>query len=64
MRVWFIGEHSKDDISEACTIVVWCAMIVFLNASGMKDGLAAMEINCAIFDKSDTSTEILGLRQL
>ena len=32
----------------------------FLNASGVKDGLAALEINCATFDESDTSAEIFG----
>ena len=40
--------------------VVWPATTVILNASGVKDGLAALEINCATFDESATSAENLG----
>ena len=43
-----------------CLELVWPATTVFLNASGVKDGLAALEINCATFDESATSAENLG----
>ena len=40
--------------------LVWPATTVFLNASGVKDGLAPLEINCATFDESATSADNLG----
>ena len=34
--------------------------LFFLNDAGVKDSLAALEINCATIDESDTSAENLG----
>ena len=55
-----IVDHNRKSGLIASVGLVWPATTVFLNASGVKDGLAALEINCATFDESATSAENLG----